>query len=318
MSFVESRRRPVEQDGKKLSALLTVTQPSIVPIVALPAFGLGVWAAVVVVAWYYSPPGQLLRLLPSSSLLITLLGVVMGLLLVFRTNTAYDRFYEGRRVWAVAQAALRSLARMVWVGVRPGTAAPGAEEAEAQQRQKRGAMFLLVAFAAATKHHMRYDKGADWDDLGPWLQHVNVKDVDAPLPLEIVFRLQKFIHNAKSTGQIDANIQLVLSTNTNTLMDCFSTFERIRSTPIPLAYELHLKQTLVVYLLSLPFQLVTVLNWYTIPATMVAAFTMFGIEAIGGQIENPFGFDANDLPQDEFVDQIRDEVLSVMAESDGF
>ncbi|KAI9340453.1 Bestrophin/UPF0187 [Obelidium mucronatum] len=327
--YTPAKRRQPQSDGRKLSAILTVTKPSVVPVVAGPSVALALWAIVVTLAWHWSPAGQWLRALPSSQLLITLLGVVMGLLLVFRTNTAYDRFYEGRRVWATAHSNIRSLARLIWVGVK-------ATDPVQVTNHKRGAMNLLIAFAAATKHHMRREDGFLYDDLGPYLAHIPAFALDsqsvdatnnagtssspinqtgtntAALPIEIIFRLQKYIKECKDTSQIDANIQLVLSTNANTLADCISTFERIRTTPIPIAYELHLKQTLIVYLLSLPFQIVTVLQWYTIPATLVAAFTMFGIEAIGGEIENPFGFDANDLPQDEFVDTIRDEVQSMM------
>ncbi|KAI8606939.1 Bestrophin/UPF0187, partial [Chytriomyces sp. MP71] len=256
-----------------------------------------------------------------------------GLLLVFRTNTAYDRFYEGRKTWASVQSNLRSLARLFWVGTTP-------KDTE-QAVRRTGAMHLLIAFAAATKHHLRGDSGYDWDDLGPYLDHIpafgttaakaeieadsnsgntsraSYRDESsvATLPIDVVFHLQKYISFAKSTSQIDANVQQVMSNHISNLADCVSIFERIRNTPIPIAYEMHLKQTLVVYLLSLPFQIVPTLGWYTIPATLVAAFTMFGIEAIGGEIENPFGYDANDLPQDEFVDSIRDEVLGMMGES---
>ncbi|KAJ3017261.1 UNVERIFIED_CONTAM: hypothetical protein HDU68_011772 [Siphonaria sp. JEL0065] len=326
-SYTPAKRRAPQNDGRKLSAILTVTKPSVVPVVIGPSLWLTVWATVVVCAWNWSPKGQWLKALPSSQLLITLLGVVMGLLLVFRTNTAYDRFYEGRKVWATAHSNIRSLARLIWVGVKAAD--------PVQESHKRGAMNLLIAFAAATKHHMRSEDGYFYDDLGPYLSHIPAFVLDrtssdqqgassspinqdhigsntAALPIEIIFRLQKYIKECKDTSQIDANIQLVLSNNANTLADCISTFERIRTTPIPIAYELHLKQTLIVYLLSLPFQIVTVLQWYTIPATLVAAFTMFGIEAIGGEIENPFGYDANDLPQDEFCDTIRDEVQSMM------
>ncbi|KAJ3236636.1 hypothetical protein HDU81_010600 [Chytriomyces hyalinus] len=252
----------------------------------------------------------------------------MGLLLVFRTNTAYDRFYEGRKTWATVQSNLRGLARLIWVGTSP--------KDEDQRLQRIGAMRLLIAFAAATKHHLRNEGGSDFDDLAPFLDVIPTfalpkndssdranavsrasfkNESEGTLPIEIMFHLQKYITHLKATGQIDANVQQIASNHTNSLSDCISVFERIRTTPIPVAYEYHLKQTLVVYLLSLPFQIVTTLQWYTIPATLVAAFTMFGIEAIGGEIENPFGYDANDLPQDEFVDSIRDEVLGMIGEA---
>ncbi|KAJ3245130.1 hypothetical protein HDU78_009857 [Chytriomyces hyalinus] len=328
----EARRRKPVIPRKNMHAILTVGRPSVVPVVAMPSLALAAWAAIVSGLYaLYGGKGGWLNGLPTSQLLITLLGVVMGLLLVFRTNTAYDRFYEGRKTWASVQSNLRSLARLIWVGTLP--------KDEDQKVQRAGAMRLLIAFAAATKHHLRNEGGNDFDDLAPFLDHIPAfalssndsngsssranavsrasfkNETEGTLPIDIVFHLQKYVTYIKNTGQIDANVQLVASNHVNSLSDCISIFERIRTTPIPVAYEYHLKQTLVVYLLSLPFQIVTTLQWYTIPATLVAAFTMFGIEAIGGEIENPFGYDANDLPQDEFVDSIRDEVLGMMGEA---
>lgn len=78
-------------------------------------------------------------------------------------------------------------------------------------------------------------------------------------------------------------------------MDCLTGFERILRTPIPLAYSVHLHQAVWLYLLALPYQLVGVLNWFAVPAVTLASFALLGILGIGWEIENPFGYDANDL-----------------------
>ncbi|KAJ3202800.1 hypothetical protein HDU82_007065 [Entophlyctis luteolus] len=332
--YIDSPRRPTLRPVGRLWAVFTVTRPSVLPVIIPPAFAITLWAAAVCGAWAGSPSGQWFRALPASQILTTILGVVMGLLLVFRTNTAYDRFYEGRRMWGTIHSNIRSLARLIWVAVKATS--------EEQSLHKRGAMRLLIAFASATKHHMRSEenKAFLYKDVGPYLNHIPVfqslvenasnsnsgalgnsspdaiADAQiAAIPIEIVFRLQKYITEARGTGQIDANVQLVLTQNVNTLADSVTSFERIRSTPIPIAYMLHVKQTLIVYLLSLPFQIVTTLQWYTVPAVFIAAATMLGIEAIGGEIENPFGYDPNDLPQDEFCDTIREEILAMMGDT---
>ncbi|ORY45620.1 UPF0187-domain-containing protein [Rhizoclosmatium globosum] len=162
-----SRRRvPQKNDGSKASALFTFGSPSIVPFVAGPSLAMGLWATGVTCAWNWSPAGEWLKNLPQSQILITLLGVVMGLLLVFRTNTAYDRYYEGRKVWANTHSNIRSLARLFWAGVKA--------KDDQQEARKRGAMTLLAAFAVATKHHVRDEAGHMWDDLGPLLAHIPV------------------------------------------------------------------------------------------------------------------------------------------------
>ena len=79
------------------------------------------------------------------------------------------------------------------------------------------------------------------------------------------------------------------------LTDCLSGLERILNTPIPVAYAFHLEHSVWIYLLALPYQLVGELNWWSIPAVTLASFALLGILGIGDEIENPFGYDYNDL-----------------------
>jgi putative membrane protein len=84
----------------------------------------------------------------------------------------------------------------------------------------------------------------------------------------------------------------------DSMVDSLGSCERILKTPMPLAYSIHLKQLLLIYCLSLPFQMVNDFLWFTGPIVALISFTLFGIEEIGSEIENPFGYDANDLPLD--------------------
>ncbi|KAJ3026332.1 UNVERIFIED_CONTAM: hypothetical protein HDU68_005836 [Siphonaria sp. JEL0065] len=233
----------------------------------------------------------------------------MGLLLVFRVNTAYDRFWEGRKVWSNVHYQLRNIGRFIWVFCRPKTPEDIARQI--------GAMNLLIAFASATKHSLREEPSHRYSDLGPYVQHlkdfspkVYTSKATLPIPLEITLHLQSYLNQY-------ATIQFPASAAVNALIESLASFQRIKHTPIPAAYRIHLKQTLVVYLLSLPFQLIaSPLGWFTIPVTFISCIVMLGIEVIGGEIENPFGFDPNDLPQDEYVDAIREEILQIMASED--
>ncbi|KAJ3108400.1 hypothetical protein HDU96_007537 [Phlyctochytrium bullatum] len=292
---------------------------SVLPSVLVPTIFMTVWSTVVCIFYIIKEVNFLNGRLPNSTLLITVLGIVMGLLLVFRTNTSYDRYWEGRRLWGVALTQIRNLARLVWINVATKTP----EDAI----QKRGAMSLIIAFGYSIKHYLRQEPGHLYDDVGPYLAHlpeyseevvpslvdaVNAAACNKNLPLDITFHIQAYISKCRRTDQIDIPTQGAMTTCLSTLVDCVSGFERIRDSPIPLAYSIHLKQTLLLYLLSLPFQLVPGIFWGTIPAVAIAAFTLLGIEAIGGQIENPFGYDENDLPQDEYTESIKDEVNALM------
>jgi len=92
------------------------------------------------------------------------------------------------------------------------------------------------------------------------------------------------------------------------LVDVLSNFERILRTPIPLAYSIHLHQSVWLYILGLPFQVIGDSGWWTIPIVVLGGFCLIGILTIGQEIENPFGYDTNDLPLDDFCDVMRKEI----------
>ncbi|KNC97920.1 uncharacterized protein SPPG_06910 [Spizellomyces punctatus DAOM BR117] len=288
---------------------------SVIPKVFFPAILITAWGAIWTVFFMVDEVNFLKGFLPKSTLLITIVSLVMGLLLVFRNNTAYERYWEGRRLWGTLETQVRNMSRFIWIGV----SAKNAQDA----LEKRGAMNLLVAYMHATKHYLRNELGLHYDDIYPFISHLpefamdnqNQPDIKN-LPLEISFQLGGYIMKAKEHGQIDVSQLGCMTNSLNAMIECFTGFERIRNTPLPFAYSIHLKQTLIVYLLSLPFQLVVDNKWGTIPVTLLAAFTLLGLEAIGGEIENPFGLDENDLPIDDICEMIHQEVLSIMDRPD--
>ncbi|GAB5593079.1 hypothetical protein Unana1_07979 [Umbelopsis nana] len=297
------------------------------------------------------------------------LSVVLGLLLAFRANTSYARFYEGRQIWEQITSNSRNLARLIWCSIP--------ERTQSDHLEKMRCMKLLLAFAVATKHHIRREMGCNYYDLehllppnwipaaandktqyeqvepatsssppaalfestepttvGPLADHAGdnpddptsghqpspfrryVSDEDLPdeadadmsLPLEIVFRIGLYIAQMKKDNKIDANFVGTITTHLNNLIDCLGSLERIVNTPIPRAYNIHLKQGLALYLLAVPFTLIADLKWWIIPTVVLVSFTLFGIEGIGAQIENPFMYSSNDLPLNQFCDQLRKEI----------
>ena len=92
---------------------------------------------------------------------------------------------------------------------------------------------------------------------------------------------------------------IVLENEIEKLSNILGACERIRNTPIPFGYSIHLKRILLIYLITLPFGFIQDMSWWCIPLMMMVFFTMIGIELIGEEIEDPFGVDVNDLPVDE-------------------
>jgi putative membrane protein len=218
-------------------------------------------------------------------------SIVLGLLLVFRTNTAYDRFWEGRKIWGTLINTVRNLARTIWVSVR--------EERPKDRQGKIETLRLLVAFAVSTKLHLRAEPiNNELAVLMPQQWFEKLKQMNTP-SLEIAFWIGDYLQQQHQRNCINAYQLTAMFKLLDTMVDCLGASERILKTPIPLAYTIHLKQLLFIYCLSLPFQIIDEFQWGTAPIVALISFTVFGIEEIGVEIENPFGRDPNDLPLDQ-------------------
>ena len=223
-------------------------------------------------------------------------SVVLGLLLVFRTNTAYERFWEGRKLWGGISNTSRNLGRQIWVAVDEST--PSIRE------QKIDALNLIAAFGIASKNHLRAEPVIDAvaglvkADVLASLQTTN----HAPLDLSV--RIAAFLEEQGDRGNLNPYQLSSMHRLLDIMVDSIGGCERILRTPMPFAYAIHLRQLMLIYCLILPFELVAKVGWWTGMLTALISFTLFGIEEIGEEIENPFGTDPNDLPLDTICDII--------------
>ena len=168
-------------------------------------------------------------------------SIVLGLLLVFRTNTAYERFWEGRKAWGSIVNHTRNLSRLIWVAI--------AESEPIHWQEKEEAVKLLVAFAIATKLHLREQPVDDrLSKLVSPLQFSKLQTMNNP-PLEIAFWISDFLQVKQEQGQISLYQMNELQTILNSLVDTLGACERILRTPMPLAYAIHLRQLLFIYCL---------------------------------------------------------------------
>ncbi|MCT7949666.1 hypothetical protein NG798_07695 [Ancylothrix sp. C2] len=238
------------------------------------------------------------------SILIPVLSLVLGLLLVFRTNTAYDRFWEGRKCWGVLIINVRNLARQIWCFVD--------ERKPEHREEKQAALRLLAAFAVAMKLHLRGEPiNSEVEELISHSRYIKLQGMANP-PLEIAFWIADFFKQQQQKNCLDSYQSMAMNQHLNSMVEALSGCERILRTPIPLAYAIHLKQLLLIYCLGLPFQMVKDLTWWTAPVVAVLSFALFGIEEIGIEIENPFGYDKNDLPLDGICATIRQNIEDLM------
>jgi ion channel-forming bestrophin family protein len=104
----------------------------------------------------------------------------------------------------------------------------------------------------------------------------------------------------------------VLDAQISDIVDCFGGCERIMKTPVPFAYAHHIKGFLTLFCLTVPLALLPQMGDYTAIASAIVAYALFGIDEIGVEIEDPFGYDANDLPLDAIGETLSFDVTQVL------
>ncbi|KAG4081325.1 Bestrophin/UPF0187, partial [Neocallimastix lanati (nom. inval.)] len=238
--------------------------------------------------------------------LLTYIGMVLSLLLVFRNNSAYDRYWEGRKSWASILNNARSLSRHLWICI-------DIDENDKNKEEK-----LNLKKVISIRHSLRGEFGWDYDDLSELVKHVprfNSLFTTAPvevlkvLPLEIAYHIEGYIYTQKSIPVPMLNQSYACL---NGITENFTRCERILNSPIPVIYGIHIKHALLIYLLTLPLQIIPTCHWASVLIIFLTSFTLCGIEAISTEIENPFGSDKNDLKLDDFCQQIQDEINGMM------
>lgn len=227
-------------------------------------------------------------------------NLVLGLLLVFRTNNSYDRYWEGRKAWGQIVIALRNLARTMQVSI------PVQNQQEWQAKKR--AFQLLIAFPIAVKLHLR--ENPDNQELTDFLtpSECVILDQVPNRPIYITLWLQDYFQKQVAHQRVDSNRAWELDDLINQLIQGLATCERIVSTPLPMAYVIYLKQLILVYCLALPWGLKPELGWAMVLIVGVVAFILMGVEELAREIENPFGLDVNDLPLEDLCTMIRRSV----------
>jgi ion channel-forming bestrophin family protein len=230
---------------------------------------------------------QVSKVLPN---VVVSFNIILSLLLVFRTNTAHERFWEGRKLWGALVNTVRNLARDIWIFIE--------EQEPCDRVEKESTLRLVVAFAVAMKLHLRREAvNEELERLMSPLRYGKLKSVNHA-PLEIAFWIGDFLQHRYNRNCVNIYQLTSLQKLVDDLVDILGGCERILKTPLPLAYAIKLRQLLMIYCLVLPFELVGGLGWWTGPILGFISLILLGIEELGAEIEEPFGRDPNDLPLD--------------------
>ena len=230
----------------------------------------------------------------------SLLGIVLGLLLVFRTNTAYERWWEGRKLLGTMVNSTRNWALKL-------NAILPLQDTE----NRRWFADMIPNYCFAMKEHLRNGvKFEELKGLNTTMEH-NLRK-RRHVPNHIAGYLYERTYKLHKEGIIGMEQFLTLNSHLENLTDTVGACERIKKTPIPYSYSVHLKQFIFVYLLTFPFAIMHELKYFTVIASAILFYAFVGLELMGEEIEDPFGTDANDLPTDEICKVIRHNIHEIL------
>ena len=225
----------------------------------------------------------------AGSLMNTLL---LGMLLSFRNQAAYARWWEARGLWGQLTNDCRNLAAKC-AGFVP-----------AEVLARSNIATILVSFPDALNRHLR-GESIRLRDL-PGFGH---EDADPPhVPLDLANRLFATLAGWKRDGHVDQAELWILDVHAHGLLDVCGGCEKIRSTPLSPAYKVLLRAGLVLNVLAAPFLIVPQDGLWTLPVILLVCFFLFGVELIDSILEEPFGRDRDDLDLDRYCRTIRESV----------
>lgn len=227
------------------------------------------------------------------SIMHGMLGFVISLLLVFRTNTAYDRWWEGRKIWGSLVNNSRNLAIKL--------SAILSEESDRAFFRK-----IIPSYASILNKHLK-----DEETSKQLFEDINIEH-HKHRPNQVAKILFHKINDLYNSKKITGDQLIILNHEIQSLTDICGACERIKNTPIPYSYSGFIKKFIFFYVMTLPFGYVFNLGYYVVPVVVFIFYVLASLELIAEEIEDPFGNDANDLPTKKIAENIKRHVEELL------
>ncbi len=243
----------------------------------------------------------------------TLIGLPLAIFLGFRNNTAYDRYWEARKLWGELLLRMRSLSRQCQGLIRLDQPLdPARRDDDVRVRM----VHRAIAFAHALRLQLRDQK----DDalLQRWVvpeEFARVRTASNPADA-LMLAMGRDLGECVRRGQLEPCLAVPLDGTLTALTAAAASCERIKNTPVPFSYTLLLHRTAYLYCFLLPFGLVDTTGFMTPFVVGIVAYTFFGLDALGDEIEEPFGLESNDLPLDTLCRAIEVNLRESLGETD--
>jgi putative membrane protein len=229
-----------------------------------------------------------------------LLGFVMSLLLVFRTNTAYDRWWEARKQWGTLTNVSRTLAIRMNAFLRKD------DVVNRSFFKKAIPLFANTLFLYLRSNRTRFMLD---EQEHPEFDNLDTKKHGPNQVASMLFeRANKLYQEEKITG----DQFIIINQHLHTFTDVGGACERIKNTPIPISYSSFIKKFIFLYVLTLPVGYVFSMGYLVVAAVPFIFYVMGSLELIAESIEDPFGTDVDDLPIDKIGENIKKHVAELI------
>ena len=224
-----------------------------------------------------------------------MLGFVISLLLAYRTNTAYDRWWEGRKLWGSLVNNSRNLALKLSVILQ--------DESDRNFFKR-----IIPSYASILHKHLKNEETSKvlFDGLDLEIDHHKHR------PNQVAKMMYHKVNDLYTSGAISGDQLIVINSELQSFTDVCGACERIKNTPIPYSYSAFIKKFIFFYVMTLPFGYVFSLGYYTVPVVIFIFYVLASLELIAEEIEDPFGGDANDLPTEKIASNIKKHIEEIL------
>jgi putative membrane protein len=233
------------------------------------------------------------------SLMHSLLGFAISMLLVFRTNTAYDRWWEGRKLWGALTNNSRNLALKL-------DSILSVDDHVTRNFFRKS----IPLYASMLRDHLRSEK-----------TRLALDEIDHPelavdqlrhLPNQVAGLMLKRVQELYRKNVITGDQLITINAELQSFTDICGACERIKNTPIPYSYSVFIKKFIFIYVITLPIGFVFNMGYLVIPVVAFIFYVLASLELIAEEIEDPFGGDANDVPTEKIAENIRLHVNEIL------
>ena len=220
-----------------------------------------------------------------------ILGFVISLLLVFRTNTAYDRWWEARKLWGGLVNNSRNFAIKISAILK-------------DENDRKFFRKFIPGYASILYKHLNNSETAKqlFEDVDLELDHHKHK------PNQVKRMMYHKINDLYDAKKITGDQLIILNNELVAFTDICGACERIKNTPIPYSYSAFIKKFIFFYTMTLPFGYSLSLGYYVVPVVVFIFYVLASLELIAEEIEDPFGDDENDIPIKKISENIKKHV----------